>query len=535
MRLQATRPTLHMRGPPGAWRACAARGALRGHGHGARKTPGPAVGAVHGPAAGGALRNAARIVPHCRTVRARSDGCADGGRDPSTPAALLRQGHSEWQLRPAAAPVRIRGCGGAQDALQAWLRGHAKDVRLMILPRGYPRSVSPGYAGYTGWLAAGLFAHSFTVMVSTNALLSGFFAEMSAASWLMKDLIPPLLAGALATNIRTLEANPKKWLGAACFANSLLGCVEFMIPHLLPKESWMALAICTNVGKMTGYLVIGASRAVLQKTLATGDNLGEITAKLGTLGMLMHCFGAATALTLTQFLGFWGQLAAISAGAAVGFYAPMRASQCVVMSNVSTASLRRVVRRWVAARDGATPWACPSPGKLHDELAARWSVVYSLAARASAWRELLHADTGVQSVGSVSLHVGPSLSSAADVASLAQWRATLREEGMRPPSAWTLGAGGQGRLMLLFGVSATAADVVEGFAVAWLVAHLEAATLRGGREAASAGLAAVSVASLPEWRREAAALRESMESAGWHCGACNVDDVTRRVEWAGEE
>ena len=387
-----------MRGPPGAWRACAARWALRGHGHGARKTPGPAVGAVHGPAAGGALRNAARIVPHSRTFRARSDGCADGGRDPSTPAALLRQGHSEWQLRPAAAPVRIRGCGGAQDALQAWLRGHAKDVRLMILPRGYPRSVSPGYAGYTGWLAAGLFAHSFTVMVSTNALLSGFFAEMSAASWLMKDLIPPLLAGALATNIRTLEANPKKWLGAACFANSLLGCVE-----------------------------------------------------------------------------------------------------------------------------------------LHDELAARWSVVYSLAARASAWRELLHADTGVQSVGPVSLHVGPSLSSAADVASLAQWRATLREEGMRPPSAWTLGAGGQGRLMLLFGVSATAADVVEGFAVAWLVAHLEAATLRGGREAASAGLAAVSVASLPEWRREAAALQRAMESAGWHCGACNVDDVTRRVEWAGEE
>ena len=66
----------------------------------------------------------------------------------------------------------------------------------MILPRGFPQSVSPGYEGYTGWLAAlrvrltltqtlsltlsltltrytgwlaaGLFAHSFTVMVSTK-------------------------------------------------------------------------------------------------------------------------------------------------------------------------------------------------------------------------------------------------------------------------------------------------------------------------------------------------------------------------------
>ena len=201
----------------------------------------------------------------------------------------------------------------------------------MLLPRGYPHSVAPGFGGYMGWLGAGLFAHSFTVMVSTNALLSGFFAEMSAASWLMKDLLPPLVAGALASRIRSLEANPKRWLGAACFANSLLGVTEFMIPHLLPKESWMVLAICTNVGKMTGYLVIGASRAVLQKTLASGENLGEVTARLGTLGMLMHCFGAATALTLEQFHDFWGQFAALSAGAAVGFYAPVRASECVVM------------------------------------------------------------------------------------------------------------------------------------------------------------------------------------------------------------
>ena len=42
------------------------------------------------------------------------------------------------------------------------------------------------------------------------------------------------------------QANPKKWLSAACFANSVLGCAEFLIPHLLPKASWMGLAILTN-------------------------------------------------------------------------------------------------------------------------------------------------------------------------------------------------------------------------------------------------------------------------------------------------
>ena len=41
----------------------------------------------------------------------------------------------------------------------------------------------------------------------------------------------------------------------------------------------------------------------------------------------MHCLGAATALTLVHLLSFEGQLGALFAGAAVGFYAPVRASQ----------------------------------------------------------------------------------------------------------------------------------------------------------------------------------------------------------------
>eukprot|EP00966_Prymnesium_polylepis_P186516 4323502-Prymnesium_polylepis.1 len=312
-------------------------------------------------------RGAAAILPAGR-ASCRRPALLTRHSSTAASTSVLRQGDSEWQLQSAAAPELTRSRG---DAL---LQRSALDVQQMILPRGFPDTAAPGYKGYTAWLAAGLFAHSFTVMVSTNALLSGFFAEMSAASWLMKDLLPPLLAGTLASRIRTLEANPKKWLGAACFANSLLGCAEFLIPHVLPQGTWMAMAICTNIGKMTGYLVIGASRAVLQKALATGDNLGEITAKLGTLGMLMHCFGAATALTLTQFLGFWGQLGAISAGAVVGFYAPVRASQCVLMSSVTAVSLRRLVRQWAAARAAAAPWECPSPAGMHDELAARWRV-----------------------------------------------------------------------------------------------------------------------------------------------------------------
>ena len=210
----------------------------------------------------------------------------------------------------------------------------------------------------------------------------------------------------------------------------------------------------------------------------------------------MHCFGAATALTLVQCVGFWGQLGAMSIGACVGFYAPVRASQCVVMSTVTTISLRRVTARWAAARaDGQAgqPWACPSPRELHDELAARWSIRHSLAARAGAWRELMSADTAVLRAGGVALHVGPRLVTAADVSALVEWRRTLRGAGSEPPAAWSLGAGGDGRLLLLYSTDATTAEVIEGFGAAWLAANEAADALSAERKVASAGLAAVSV------------------------------------------
>ena len=98
-------------------------------------------------------------------------------------------------------------------------------------------------------------------------------------------------------------------------------------------------------------------------------------------------------------------------------------SQCVVMSSVTSVSLRRLCQRFAAHRaaaaasasspdattatssptstatatdadasaaaaaaaaDGA--WVCPTPEQLHAELAARWHALYSLAARAGAWR-----------------------------------------------------------------------------------------------------------------------------------------------------
>ena len=176
-----------------------------------------------------------------------STDCSRDSPDASQATERLRQGSTVWQVLTTGAPESRRT--GVQDGALQRLRRSAFDSQEMVLPRGFPDTVAPGYAGYTGWLATGLFAHSFMVMVSTNALLSGFFAEMSAASWLMKDLVPPLMAGTLASRIRTLEANPKKWLAAAVFLNSGLGVTEFLIPHLMPMSMWMPLAISPTLAR----------------------------------------------------------------------------------------------------------------------------------------------------------------------------------------------------------------------------------------------------------------------------------------------
>ena len=40
---------------------------------------------------------------------------------------------------------------------------------------------------------------------------------------------------------------------------------------------------------------------------------------------------------------------------------------------------------------------------------------------------------------------------------------------------------------------------------------------------------------LREWRRDAVALREAMQDAGWQCASCRVaDDASRRVQWEGD-
>ena len=145
------------------------------------------------------------------------------------------------------------------------------------------------------------------------------------------------------------------------------------------------------------------------------------------------------------------------------------------------------------------------------------------------------ADSGVIRVatgaGAVTLHAAPALQSAADVAAIAEWREDLCAAGVDVPSGWTLGAGGDGRLLLLYSTSAEPADVIEGFAVAWLVAHRAAAALGGGRDVAVAGLREASLTSLSDWRRGATHLRGAMEDAGWQCAACCADDVSRRIDW----
>ena len=107
----------------------------------------------------------------------------------------------------------------------------------------------------------------------------------------------------------------------------------------------------------------------------------------------------------------------------------------------------------------------------------------------------------------------------------------MRAAGAGPPSAWTLGAGGDGKLLLVYATDATPADVIEGVAIAWLAAHAAAPALGGGRLAAGGARLGRSIRSHVAPRRRL--LRDAMDAAGWQCdAACSIDDMSRRVEWA---
>lgn len=166
-------------------------------------------------------------------------------------------------------------------------------TRLFGMPKGYPATVANGYQRFFFLSIASSFVSNFSASIGFQALLNGFFLGSSPQMWLLKDLFPALMATYVANRVVSYENRAKFWFVVSVFLYNVTVITDMLIPSFLPNNMLEA-AICTSVVKQSSALMFMVTRATALQHFAIDNNLGELTKKFNSYGMV--CYTLATAL-----------------------------------------------------------------------------------------------------------------------------------------------------------------------------------------------------------------------------------------------
>ncbi|KAJ4952267.1 hypothetical protein NE237_029099 [Protea cynaroides] len=189
-------------------------------------------------------------------------------------------------------------------------------LRLM-LPEGYPQSVSSDYMEYTLWRGVQGIASQISCVLSTQALLyavglgKGAIPTAAAISWVLKDGIGYLSKIMLSKFGRHFDVNPKGWrLFADLLENAAYG-MEILTPVF--PQLFILIGAAAGAGRSAAALIQAATRSCFYAGFATQRNFAEVIAKGEAQGMvsksigimlgiaLANCIGTSTLLALASF------------------------------------------------------------------------------------------------------------------------------------------------------------------------------------------------------------------------------------------
>ncbi len=192
-----------------------------------------------------------------------------------------------------------------------------------FLPMDYPKSVERGYTTYATYCFLGNTCGSAAMVLSTQTLLlavgvgSASAAPMAGAlNWVMKDGIGQLGGVLFASRITsnttgdTIDKDPKRWRMVSSMSMDAATLLEILSP-LFPGH-FLAVASVANIGKNISFLTASASRAALHQSLATENNLGDVTAKAGSQSIAASLMGTGLGIGLSPLIG--GDYFCITAG-----------------------------------------------------------------------------------------------------------------------------------------------------------------------------------------------------------------------------
>ncbi|XP_050310078.1 RUS family member 1 [Anthonomus grandis grandis] len=186
-------------------------------------------------------------------------------------------------------------------------KGITQFFKEIILPYGYPESVSDDYLEYQIWDTFQAFCSTIIGAFKTRAVLKGVGvgdstanAASAAITWILKDGIG-MFGRILFTWWKGsgLDCDCKKWRFFADILNDLAMFVELCLPFYT-SVSMQVLCITSTMYAIVG-VTGGATRASITHHQAIKDNMAEISAKDGSQETIVNLIGSFGSIFLLNY------------------------------------------------------------------------------------------------------------------------------------------------------------------------------------------------------------------------------------------
>ncbi|WOL04315.1 hypothetical protein Cni_G13036 [Canna indica] len=200
-----------------------------------------------------------------------------------------------------------------------------RDIVLrLLLPEGYPHSVSSDYLEYSLWRGVQGVASQISGVLSTQALLyavglgKGAIPTAAAVSWVLKDGIGYLSKILLSKFGRHFDVNPKGWRLFADFLENMAYGLEIITPAF--PQFFVLIGAAAGAGRSAAALIQAATRSCFYAGFAVQRNFAEVIAKGEAQGMVSKFIGIMLGIAIGNSIGSSIPLALVSFTAVTGLH-----------------------------------------------------------------------------------------------------------------------------------------------------------------------------------------------------------------------
>ncbi|KPA84756.1 hypothetical protein ABB37_01247 [Leptomonas pyrrhocoris] len=280
--------------------------------HAATTTPAPIAAGSAKPSSSSPPCNST-FRPACDDHRKHAED-SSAKKDETELTLCFSQGMTKycWKDLPGAPHVRTPSVLHAESVRNR--------IRLFGMPKGYPDTTAKGFQSFFYLSQASAFVSNFASSIGFQSLLSGFFLGSSPQLWMLKDLIPALLAAYMANRVVSYENRPKFWFCVSVFMNNITVISDMIIPSAVPNHL-LAAAIVTSTVKQSASLMYFVTRAAALQHYAINNNLAELTKKFNSFGIVNYTVATALGIVYCSCVAsFTAQLVTVVACCLANMY-----------------------------------------------------------------------------------------------------------------------------------------------------------------------------------------------------------------------